>query len=298
MLNDGIIAIGLAGADRRSITAANREAPIRHFSTTSAELGARQMGAATVLVIGLEEVSDGDLETIVKAADSAPPAQVIVRFRLSGTAMRRLSLLSGSLPVTRLSITGRDDIVQDAIRAASGDLARDARPRIIERLVAVAPPKAMLILTAVAAIGARRTTVPQLAAACGLSSRTLEWRLATARLVSGARVLGMMLSLHAAWYLDVLDLTVKQTAANCGFASRTALANFLKRHTHLAPSALGESSGFERLLKELRRSLDRAENAARRVPLADRVTSLPIRDLAEEAARSYTLAAAREPPDA
>lgn len=189
------------------------------------------------------------------------------RFEGSGTALlfRVPSLRLGHDDIlgvsrraqhARVSVHGFDDLGSDARHAAAGTPETNPQLVIIHHAASVVPPAARLATCAAAVLGARRASVADLAALCGISVRTLEWRLRSARMMTARRLLRWMMTLHATWHLDVRRSTPKSIADGMRFASTAALYSLLARQMVRAPTGelrrLGFHGALARFLTECR----------------------------------------------
>jgi hypothetical protein len=97
-------------------------------------------------------------------------------------------------------------------------------------------------------VGHRQSKVPALAAACGLTERTLEEHLHGAGQLAAKIILGWSTALSSVWYLAVLGWQPKRLWKHMAFPSLAAWAKYLRRHIGLPPAALVLRGGFTDLL--------------------------------------------------
>ncbi len=128
-------------------------------------------------------------------------------------------------------------------------LGRDAAPAILARTGPKVPYRAIAILVGAITLGRQRCSVRCLATACGLPTRTLEWRLKTSGMLPARCLLGWCTSLHSAWRMDVLGWSAKRAAAVAGFASSATFSSYTFRHVGILPTRLNRSGGYAALLE-------------------------------------------------
>jgi AraC-like DNA-binding protein len=115
-------------------------------------------------------------------------------------------------------------------------------------------PRVAVIVDAAIRIGHRRASLRDLAVACHMAPRTIQWRLAETR-VTPCNLLAYCLILHAAWRLEHLGWNIKRTAAVSGFATREAFSNYLRRHGALKATQLARPGGMRSVLVALNTAL-------------------------------------------
>jgi AraC-like DNA-binding protein len=118
--------------------------------------------------------------------------------------------------------------------------------QIVERLPA--PPELVVVLAVIA--GSRRIGVRAFAQLAHMSERTLQRRLADARLPTAVRLLAWATTLHSTWRLERDGDRVKQVGAASGFQSRQAFTSFIRRHTNCSASGLSRRGSFLQVLEE------------------------------------------------
>lgn len=180
---------------------------------------------------------------------AAPSLPLIVEMQLSRTAARQLLTIAALEPAPRVVIRGVDRlevVVEEVLEHGSEP---GAHGEIACTLLPLVPSGAIDIVATAAVVGHRRSSVARFARICGLSSRTVEWRLQVARLPVPVKLLGWMLSLHGLWRLDVLGWTAKRVAAAAGFETANVWSNYVERHTGSRPSAHLRDDGFASLLR-------------------------------------------------
>jgi hypothetical protein len=159
------------------------------------------------------------------------PIPVVVRFALHAHAIRLALSCDPECHDLRLSLRGYDDLSSCVGRLQLPMIQEGARRAIVSRAVSQAPDPVLDVVVGAAIAGERRTSVPDLAALCGVSVRRLEERLASARLPSAKRLLMGMLAAHTHWRIARLGWSGKFVAGQAGFESGDALSRRLKRAT-------------------------------------------------------------------
>jgi AraC-like DNA-binding protein len=256
-MRDTIIATGLDQQDRAEIERTGFHVLIK-TARSLAEVGLevqRAPAAAVILAIdGLERHAvDAALGDLQERGTGIP---VIIRLSLTRTNAAWLIYSAAASVRYRVSLRGFDNLGDDVSR----EIAERCRGGAFARIAALlgdVPSPVLNIVVGSAAIGHHRTTVPTLARACGMSPRTLEWRLSRNGVASGARLLRVMLTLHTVWCIEMMGWTVKRTSVGAGFATRSGLSNFLQRQTGHSPSEFIAFGGFEELARGLPRQLAR-----------------------------------------
>jgi AraC-like DNA-binding protein len=185
-----------------------------------------------------------------------PEQPVAIRARISRRRAADLVTLATKLDRLRLSIAACDEFAADIawLRRGAEHCAEHAVLRYIASRVL---PSIRDIIVAAVIAGRRRVTARQLAIACETSRRTIESRLRDNAIAPPSKLVGWAVSLHAAWSLEVVEMSVNNAALASGFASQADFSNYILRHTGQRPSRL-KSSGAEflRLLEEFARNVD------------------------------------------
>jgi len=237
---------------------------------------ATKAGGVDSLVWQIVPGADRMVKAVARAIEvGGRGTRVFTQLDLGRGTARRMKCLASYLPYASISLRSHDDLERDLDRWFRGDGERAAYPVIIKRIEGASPQHARDILCAAAVVGRRRTEVERFARACGLPLRTLEWRCARARLPTPGRLLGLMVSLHAAWRLDVLQFETRRAALAGGFSEPHALASYIARHCCATLSDLRRDGSFPALLERVVRSLPTAATQIGKVgPIAGDVQHL------------------------
>ena len=225
---------------------------------TPAQLIAR-LATDNVAAVVVEIAEDAlDLLPGVAHAMDERCSPVIARCPLSRSAIEQVVRLANVFHNLELSLSPCDDIDQlcAALVPVSGN--RSARVPVLEQIVGVIPPTLVEIVAAASATSERGGSVERLAAACGVSVRSLEVRLATAGNMPPKRLLMRMLALHAAWRLGYCGWPLKRIAFNAGFESPRCLAERIERATGLTIREFRQSTTFHQLVDQFRGDVARA----------------------------------------
>lgn len=173
------------------------------------------------------------------------PAGTIVRCGLGTHLIPDLLAVRSPLDL-RLSVRGYDSLQQ--FDRTDSDVS--CRYAIVREAVAHAPHFAQVLVAAVSVLGERRCSVGQLANFCGVSVRTLEWRLHRHALPTARNLLGWCLALHCTWKIQFLGWTLKQTSLDAGFSCTAAFCNYAQRHVGMSPGRISRTKGFHGLLAD------------------------------------------------
>jgi AraC-like DNA-binding protein len=246
------MAFALPQSDREFLRGTRLVREIRFVETISELRQALRHGPNVALLCDVNTMSISAAE-VVAGVDRCGrgPSRVIVRCAVTAGVGRRLLSLRDRVRVDEVSIRFSDRCGDDLLALESE--VSGTMP-LIEHLLRHAPPAISDIVVCALALGMRRVSVPALARACGLSIRTIEWRLAAAKSLRASRLLGSALCLHAAWRLELNGWGIKRVAAESGFASAAAFARFVRRHAMVSPVGLRQN-GLDRLLETVSLSL-------------------------------------------
>lgn len=212
-------------------------------------LKAHQVG---VLLWDLNGVHEGELtEGLAHINAASPETPLILCIDLTHRVARQLAAVA-SVPISpQLAVYGYDDIPNMTEALREGQIPVPAFRAMAEPLLQSTPRDGQWIVAAAIVTGHQRLTSLAFAELCNTPRRTLEWRLASIQMPAPGRLLGMMLSLHGLWRLDILEWSVKQVASASGFTSARTWSNYLERHTKARPLALIAGGGFSAYLQRV-----------------------------------------------
>jgi AraC-like DNA-binding protein len=111
----------------------------------------------------------------------------------------------------------------------------------------VAPRNVLGILTGALALCRHRIHLEDLAEACEIPVRTIQWRFARAFERGGGDLIGWSISLSTIWMLEVLNWPLKECARRIGFGDTSTLAAYVARHVGQRPRQILASGGFDLL---------------------------------------------------
>ena len=225
------------------------------FSLRALETHAASSGA--LLTMGVDSCTVREEALVDDLLAEFPHIRTLLRTSLRRNAIERLVSACSRSIRCRISIRGLDNFGSDLRGMISGNDDRGATRLILEEIAREIPAIARDVVVGAAAIGWQRTSVADLATACHIAERTVDWRLAHAGLISGSALLGQILCVHSVWRMEVLGWSPKQTAGRSGFGNVAAFTNFLKRHTGMTPGAAIAEGGGRWLLAQLLASLQR-----------------------------------------
>lgn len=142
----------------------------------------------------------------------------------------------------------------------------EARP--VERLIARAlprgvPSRSRALLTIAALVVARGGQVPDLAAALGVTTRTVPRWFARADLPAPRRLLAWLRLLIAADLLDDSRRSIESVARGVGYAGAAALKTGLRNILKMTPGELRERGAFQTVAREFSEELRSVREASR-----------------------------------
>jgi hypothetical protein len=182
---------------------------------------------------------------------------VILRMSISPIEVREIVVAAEWLSRARVSLRGFDDIWCDLAQVLESDVEPTPEMKLIHLLPECQTVPVRSIAIASVLLGRRRTGLPALSRACGVASRTIEWRLKRWRCGTAGELLGWSVALHALWRLDMLEWPLKRAAADADFADASTLSAYIKRHTGYRPAEICRRGGFEFLRLEWQRLADK-----------------------------------------
>jgi AraC-like DNA-binding protein len=169
----------------------------------------------------------------------------LFRTALTPLACRMLLSLPEMSQSFRISFRCFDSIVADAEAALKGQSVTAADGPLIQALSLRVHPAAAQIVCAAVRLGRNRAPVTDLARACSIPTRTLEWRCRRQGLPEARAALSAIFAINAFWRLRVLEWPIKRVAAVSGFRDRTGFVNAIRRERGLPPSKWREVETFE-----------------------------------------------------
>ena len=231
--------------------------------STPCQLIARlAMDDVAVVVVEICEDAFDLLPGVALAMDNRC-SLVIVRCPLSRPAIEHVVRLAGVFPTLELSLSDCDDVDRLCAALMTRSEHPSARVPVLKRIVGVIHPTVIEIVAAASATSERGGSVTRLSAACHMSVRTLEARLASAGVMPPKRLLMWMLALHAAWHLGNGGRPLKRVAFDAGFESPRVLAERIKRATGLGLRDLRHGMTFQELVDAFLGNVASAHTAAR-----------------------------------
>ena len=228
-----------------------RHLDVRWHSSAARAIKAARQPATSALLVEISSFELGDDEPILpllQEADLAIP--ILFRLHLSRANAYQLAGCALSGISGRVSLRGYDSLTTDLSRLAEQTEPITPELVILRRLVDVVPYVAFEIVAATLCVGRRRAYVNNVASHVGIAVRTLEWRLARAKMPSAKDLLRWALLLHATWGLEHHGRRLKQVAASAGFSSTPAFTNFVRRNSGISPTKLREPGSFVELLRQ------------------------------------------------
>jgi hypothetical protein len=182
---------------------------------------------------------------VVTAAGRLP---LLVHAELGRANAEMITRLGRQAPDSRVSLEGFDTLVDDIDAMLINPSETPADHVVISCTIDGIDPSIRDIMLCAAIAGKRRIVVTELARGCQCSVRHVEARLHRAGVPGPRRLLGLSLSLHTAWRLEVLEWSAKKTAGAAGLESLAALGGYVQRHSGSRPRALRRAGAFDALL--------------------------------------------------
>ena len=160
------------------------------------------------------------------------------------------------------------DLDREDTTAAVARRLRAVEARPVERLIARALPQGLPsrsrgLLTTAALVVARGGQVPDVAAALGVTTRTVPRWFARADLPAPRRLLAWLRLLIAAELLDEPGRSIESIARGVGYAGAAALKTGLRNILGLTPHDLRERGAFRTVAREFSDELQAVREASR-----------------------------------
>jgi hypothetical protein len=178
--------------------------------------------------------------------------RIVWRCTLSASIVRTLRKIARIAPSGTLSLREFDNLASDV----DAMLRRPIVPSPEMRMILEQPNACLqtieFAVSASAILGRRRRHLGDLACACAISGRTLQWRLSQSSAPSPSALLGWATALHTVWRMDTLDWSIKQCASDSGFSTADRLSEYVRGHVGQRPRALLAAGGFDSLLSRWR----------------------------------------------
>lgn len=190
----------------------------------------------------------GDLLVRLAEKPQVPPVPTLVILRpvesdiISFTKMVR----SGWPALAR--VAGESRGAEEVRAVVQHHWSPEASAPIVHRLFerSQLQPDVLLVIAMIS--GSKRLSVGAFARVAQLSERTLERRLAIARLPCARRLLAWATVLHSVWRLEVAGERVKEASVKAGFLTREAFTSFIRRHSGRPVSDLCQAGSFVEML--------------------------------------------------
>lgn len=247
-----MIAACISSADERAAVVHGAGAEHVQFFVDVRRLAeAVQHRSVVAVVLEPQGESDADIRGLASALDARESAiPVLLRFAPRITTIRQLLVYSRLMRDMRLSLRGFDEL-SPCVSNLTSSSDRSAREAIVGRVGSLVTRDVRHIVVCAAICSERGCTVSELAGLCGMSTRTVEERLALSRVMGAKRLLMRMLVLHTLWRESVLGWSAKRAAVAAGFASADALARRIQRVTGRRPNDLIANRSFSDVLEDL-----------------------------------------------
>jgi AraC-like DNA-binding protein len=253
---------GLAERLREAEPGVFRLAQVRGWAELAREL-ARAPGTAVSIVDPYDPARPGELAgELPSLLERFPTATVIAALPVGpGNADELRTLFAWG--VADVIALGREDTP-----AALGRRVRAVQARTIHRLLKRAlprgvPSRARILLTTAAETVACGGQAPELAAALGVTERTVPRWCRRADLPAPRRLLAWLRLLLAAELLDDPGRPVSSIAEACGYASEVSLKAALRQFMGAPPSELRRRGAFDTAARAFAQELFDLREAAR-----------------------------------
>ncbi len=195
----------------------------------------------------LDPIVASDWLRTSRAQELLASTPIVLRTALSPRTARLISELSSIVAIGRVSLVGTASVDRDIALMLDNPAPRCADGALLgPRINGLPSPLRHAVIGAVS-IGDRRMTVTELAGACRLPSRTLQWRLARTGGHTASDLLAWSLALHCLWRFDVLGWPLKRCTTAANFDDAGSMAMFIQRHVGQRPNAIVADGGFDAL---------------------------------------------------
>jgi len=184
-------------------------------------------------------------------------APLLIRTDVRPQSARDLLMFASELTNLCISLIGYDGLSRDVERITSSQLPIGAEQAILARMVNVRSDIRQYVVGGVVA-ARRKIEMPEFAALCRCSVRTLESRMRAANTIPPHSLIGWLVCLHALWWLEQTGGSIKTAASTAGFADAAAFSNYFLRHLGERPSMALERQGFWRTLDTFAKLLSSA----------------------------------------
>jgi hypothetical protein len=173
-----VIAIGLPPLDRASLmTEAARTCQVS-FQTEREVCKHREDWRHVVIVCDIGAVDHESMCLFAQAERrGVGPLSLLIRTGLIRSSAIKVVEFRPMLRATRLSVRGIHSLGSQLTEANLASEERDSNAAILEAIAPAVPHSLAEIVLGAVVLGRRRASVHALGAACGLSMRTVEWRL-------------------------------------------------------------------------------------------------------------------------
>ena len=169
---------------------------------------------------------------------------VVLRGTPTQSGAREILAAAGRLTRGRVSLVGFDDLRDDVAHMLTHPCYPGPELAALKACGSRLLASVRGIVVAAAVLARRRTHVSTLASACGISKRSVEYRLARAGMQPARTLLGWSVALHTVWSLDLLHWPLKRCAAAAGFTDAEGLSEYVRRHVGERPRRTCDEGGF------------------------------------------------------
>jgi AraC-like DNA-binding protein len=182
--------------------------------------------------------------TIAAIAAARARLPIIVHDQVTRvTVPQVLAIWTAGLPI-ELAVRHHQPLVPLLHRMMADTFRPGVAPILLRRFVPRAPPALRVFATLAASAAPLRLSVRDIAAWAGVSSRTIDRRLARATWPPARVVLQSFSALDAVWLMTEYNWTAQRVLRVRRFSHASSVSRLLFHYCGVLPSALRESGGF------------------------------------------------------
>jgi hypothetical protein len=208
------------------------------------------------VILGLQdETGSSIVATVVEIAARRPSLPVVIYDRIDGATLRSVLAIFGVGLRMECAPRPHEGLATVLRRVTSPNYRPSVVPLLLYHFVGPAPKPLQLFLALAALSVPERRGVDEISRWCGVSLRTIERRLASARWPTARVVLHSFIALDAVWLMSEYGWSARRVHTVRGFAHASSVTRLLARYVGLRPSSLREDGGFPAALEYVTRAL-------------------------------------------
>ena len=216
-------------------------------------------GGVDAVVAGVEDERGASLApTVAALAAEAPAVPVVVHAPMNGAALRKL--LAVLTPGLRMAcaVQPHERLEPVVRRVLSPDYRPPAGPVLLQHFVPLAPTRLRVFVALAAVAPPARRGVAAVAAWAGVSTRTIERRLARAGWPPARTVVQSFAALDAVWLMAEYGWSARRVQQVRRLPHESSVTRLLSRYCGSRPATLREDGGFSAALEHVTRALTTA----------------------------------------